>query len=195
MHLYQTPYITKQIGRSQKLVDIPTEMLSQRIIYLGTEINDFVANSIIQQMMWLATVDTKDIDLYIQSPGGSVYAGLSIKDCIDILDKKGIKVNTIGTGLVASMGAYLLSAGTGDRKVTKNCRIMIHSVSSGSRGTIHDMEVDFNESKYLNDSLMVDIANFTKGKSNFEDIQKKCHRDCYLSPDEAIAMGLIDSKK
>lgn len=155
MHLYQTPYITKQIGRSQKLVDIPTEMLSQRIIYLGTEINDFVANSIIQQMMWLATVDTKDIDLYIQSPGGSVYAGLSIKDCIDILDKKGIKVNTIGTGLVASMGAYLLSAGTGDRRVTKNCRIMIHSVSSGSRGTIHDMEVDFNESKYLNDSLMV----------------------------------------
>ena len=143
-----TPYITKQIGRSTKLIDIPTEMLSQRIIFLGTEVDDCVANSLIQQMMWLATVSSEDIDLYIQSPGGSVYAGLSIADCINLLDKQGIKVNTIGTGMVASMGAYLLAAGNGTRKATKNCRIMIHSVSSGSRGTIHDMEVDFNESKF-----------------------------------------------
>ena len=188
-----TPYITKQIGRSTKLIDIPTEMLSQRIIFLGTEVDDCVANSLIQQMMWLATVSSEDIDLYIQSPGGSVYAGLSIADCINLLDKQGIKVNTIGTGMVASMGAYLLAAGTGTRKATKNCRIMIHSVSSGSRGTIHDMEVDFNESKYLNDKLMVDIANFSKGKSTVEDIQKKCQRDCYLSPEESIISGLIDA--
>lgn len=187
-----TPYITKQIGRSTKLVDIPTEMLSQRIIFLGTAVDDYIANSIVQQLMWLATVSAEDIDLYIQSPGGSVYSGLMIKDCIDILDKKGIKVNTVGTGMVASMGAYLLAAGTGTRKATKNCRIMIHSVSSGSRGTIHDMEVDFNESKYLNDKLMVDIANFSKGKSTVEDIQKKCQRDCYLSPEESIVSGLID---
>jgi ATP-dependent Clp protease protease subunit len=187
-----TPYITKQIGRSTKLVDIPTEMLSQRIIFLGTAVDDYIANNIVQQLMWLATVGNEDIDLYIQSPGGSVYAGLMIKDCIDLLDKKGIKVNTIGTGMVASMGAYLLASGTGKRKATKNCRIMIHSVSSGSRGTIHDMEVDFNESKYLNDKLMVDIANFTKGKSTVEDIQKKCQRDCYLSPEESVQFGLID---
>lgn len=187
-----TPYITKQIGRSTKLVDIPTEMLSQRIIFLGTAVDDHIANSIVQQLMWLATVSAEDIDLYIQSPGGSVYSGLMIKDCIDILDKKGIKVNTVGTGMVASMGAYLLAAGTGTRKATKNCRIMIHSVSSGSRGTIHDMEVDFNESKYLNDKLMVDIANFSKGKSTVEDIKKKCQRDCYISPEESIVSGLID---
>lgn len=187
-----TPYITKQIGRSTKLVDIPTEMLSQRIVFLGTGIDDYIANSIVQQLMWLATVGTEDIDLYIQSPGGSVYSGYMIKDCIDILAKQGIKVNTIGTGMVASMGAYLLAAGTGKRKATKNCRIMIHSVSSGSRGTIHDMEVDFNESKYLNDKLMVDIANFTKGKSTVEDIEKKCQRDCYMSPEECIQYGLID---
>ena len=192
--MYHTPYITKQIGRSTKLIDIPTEMLSQRIIYLGTEINDYVANSIIQQMMWLSTVSEDDIDLYIQSPGGSVYAGYSIKDCMDILAKKGIKVNTIGTGLVASMGAYLLSAGTGKRKATKNCRIMLHSVSSGTRGTIHDMAVDFEESKFLNDSLMVDISNFTKSKSTVEDIRKKCERDCYMSAEEAIKIGLIDEK-
>lgn len=188
-----TPYITKQIGRSTKLVDIPTEMLSQRIIFLGTAIDDYIANSIVQQLMWLATVGTEDIDLYIQSPGGSVYAGTSICDCIDALAKKGIKVNTIGTGLVASMGAYLLSAGTGTRKATKNCRIMIHSVSSATRGTIVDMEIDFNESKYLNDKLMVDIANFSKGKSTVEDIKKKCQRDCYLSPEESIVSGLIDA--
>ena len=187
-----TPYITKQIGRSTKLVDIPTEMLSQRIIFLGTVVDDYIANSIVQQLMWLATVGTEDIDLYIQSPGGSVYAGTSICDCIDVLAKKGIKVNTIGTGLVASMGAYLLSAGTGTRKATKNCRIMIHSVSSGTRGTIVDMEIDFNESKYLNDKLMVDIANFSKGKSTVEDIKKKCQRDCYLSPEESIIAGIID---
>ena len=125
-----TPYITKQIGRSTKLVDIPTEMLSQRIIFLGTAIDDYIANSIVQQLMWLATVGTEDIDLYIQSPGGSVYSGYMIKDCFDILAKQGIKVNTIGTGMVASMGAYLLASGTGKRKATKNCRIMIHSVSS-----------------------------------------------------------------
>lgn len=192
--MYSTPYITKQIGRSVKLVDIPTEMLSQRIIYLGTEINDFVANNVIQQMMWLSTVDESPIDLYIQSPGGSVYAGLAIKDCMDILNKKGIQVNTIGTGLVASMGAYLLSAGTGKRRATKNCRIMLHSVSSGTRGTIIDMEIDFNESKYLNDSLMVDIANFTKGKSTLEDIKNKCQRDYYMSAEVAINSGIIDEK-
>lgn len=188
-----TPYITKQIGRSTKLVDIPTEMLSQRIVFLGTAIDDYIANSVVQQLMWLSTVGDDDIDLYIQSPGGSVYAGLSIADTINILNKKGIKVNTIGTGMVASMGAYLLAAGTGKRKATKNCRIMIHSVSSGTRGTIHDMEVDFNESKYLNDKLMVDISNFTRGKSTVEDIQKKCQRDCYLSPEDSINMGLIDA--
>lgn len=187
------PYITKQIGRSTKLVDIPTEMLSQRIIFLGTEVDDFIANSIVQQLMWLSTVGTEDIDLYIQSPGGSVYAGQSIADCIDILAKKGIKVNTIGTGMVASMGAYLLAAGTGVRKATKNCRIMIHSVSSGARGTIHDMQIDLNESKYLNDKLMVDFVNFSKGKSTLEDIERKTQRDCYMSPEEAIHMGIIDA--
>lgn len=186
------PYITKQIGRSTKLVDIPTEMLSQRIIFLGTEVDDFIANSIVQQLMWLSTVGNEDIDLYIQSPGGSVYAGLAISDCIEILHKKGIKVNTIGTGMVASMGAYLLAAGTGIRKATKNCRIMTHSVSSGTRGSIHDMEIDFNESKYLNERLMIDFVNFSKGKSTLEDIQKKTQRDCYMSPEEAIVTGIID---
>lgn len=190
-----TPYITKQIGRSTKLIDIPTEMLSQRIIFLGTEINDYVANSLIQQMMWLATVSSEDIDLYIQSPGGSVYAGFGIKDCIDLLDKQGIKVNTIGTGMVASMGAYLLSSGTGVRKATKNCRIMVHSVSSGTGySTVHDQRIHIKETEYLQKQLMLDIVNNSKGKLTIEELEAKSERDWHMSPDEAIQFGIIDIK-
>ena len=193
--MYQIPYITKTIGRSVKLVDIPTEMLSQRIIYLGTEIDDFVANSIIQQMMWLATVNDEPIDLYIQSPGGSVYAGRAISDCIDSLNKNGVKVNTIGTGLVASMGAYLLAAGTGTRQATKNCRIMLHSVSSGvGYSTYHDQKVNFKETEYLQQQLMIDIVNSSKGKLTLEELNNKCERDWYLNTDDAIKYGIIDEK-
>ena len=189
-----TPYITKQIGRSTKLIDIPTEMLSQRIIFLGTAIDDYVANSIVQQLMWLATVSSEDIDLYIQSPGGSVYAGLSIADCINLLDKQGIKVNTIGTGMVASMGAYLLSAGTGVRKATKNCRIMVHSVSSGTGySTVHDQRVHIKETEFLQKQLMLDIVNNSKGKLTIEELNAKSERDWHMSPDEAIKTGLIDA--
>lgn len=189
------PYITKQIGRSTKLVDIPTEMLSQRIIFLGTAVDDFIANSIVQQLMWLSTVGTEDIDLYIQSPGGSVYAGQSICDCIDVLAKKGIKVNTIGTGMVASMGAYLLAAGTGVRKATKNCRIMIHSVSSGvGYSTYHDQKVNFKETEYLQQQLILDIVNSSKGKLTLEELNIKCERDWYLNTDDAIKYGIIDEK-
>ena len=193
--MYQRPYITKTIGRSVKLVDIPTEMLSQRIIYLGTEIDDFVANSLIQQMMWLATVNDDPIDLYIQSPGGGVYAGLAIKDCIDSLNKNGVKVNTIGTGLVASMGAYLLSAGTGTRQATKNCRIMLHSVSSGvGYSTYHDQKVNFKETEYLQQQITIDIVNSSKGKLTLEVLNIKCERDWYINTDDAIKYGIIDKK-
>lgn len=190
-----TPYITKQIGRSTKLVDIPTEMLSQRIIFLGTVVDDYIANSIVQQLMWLATVGNEDIDLYIQSPGGSVYAGLAIADTINILNKKGIKVNTIGTGMVASMGAYLLAAGTGTRKATKNCRIMIHSVSSGTGySTVHDQRVHIKETEYLQKQLLLDIVNNSKGKLTIEELDIKSERDWYMSPDEGIQFGIIDEK-
>ena len=190
-----TPYITKQIGRSTKLIDIPTEMLSQRIIFLGTEVDDYVANSLIQQMMWLATVSSEDIDLYIQSPWGSVYAGLSIADCINLLDKQGIKVNTIGTGMVASMGAYLLASGTGVRKATKNCRIMVHSVSSGTGySTVHDQRVHIKETEFLQKQLMLDIVNNSKGKLTIEELNAKSERDWHMSPDEAIQFGIIDVK-
>lgn len=184
------PNIIETTGRSSKAFDIPTKLLQERIIYLAGDVNESSANYIIMQMLWL-NADNKDLDIdfYINSPGGSVYDGLAIKDVINNLS---CKVNTIGIGLCASMGAYLLSAGTGVRKATKNCRIMIHSVSSGTRGTVHDIEIDFKETKYLQDVLMQDMTDFSKGKSQLEMIVDKSKRDYYMSPKEALELGLID---
>lgn len=186
------PSIIETTGRSSKAFDLPTKLLQDRIIYLGDEVNNDTANYIIMQMLWLnADNPDEDIDFYINCPGGSVYDGLAIKDIMNNIE---CKVNTIGLGMCASMGAYLLSAGTGVRKATKNCRIMIHSVSSGTYGTIHDMEIDYKETKYLQDVLMQDICDFTKSKSTLETIVQKSKRDYYLGADEAIELGLIDIK-
>ena len=124
-----------------------------------------------------------------------MYAGLSIADCINLLDKQGIKVNTIGTGMVASMGAYLLASGTGVRKATKNCRIMVHSVSSGTGySTVHDQRVHIKETEFLQKQLMLDIVNNSKGKLTIEELNAKSERDWHMSPDEAIQFGIIDVK-
>ncbi len=142
------------------------------------------------QLLWLSSNQPGvDIDLYINSPGGCVYNGYAIKDIIDTID---CKVNTLGIGMCASMGAYLLSAGTGTRKATKHCRIMIHSVRSGTQGPIQDMQVDFEETQYLQDSILNDIATFTKGKSTIEDLKSKTQRDYYMNPEESLVLGLID---
>ena len=187
-----TPSVIERVGKTSKVYDIPSKMLEDRIVFLNEEINEDTSNSVIMQLLWLASDNPDEpIDLYIKSPGGSVYCGLAIRD---IIDKIPCKVNTIAMGMVASMGAYLLAAGTGTRKALKNSRIMIHSVSSGTQGTIIDMEVDYKETKYLNDKLMVDIANFSKGKMTVEDVEKYCQRDYYMSPDDAIKYGLIDEK-
>ena len=185
-----TPSIIERIGKNSKVYDIPTKMLEDRIVFLNEEIDSDVANSIIMQLLWLASDNPDEpIDLYIKSPGGSVYDGLALKD---IIHKIPCKVNTIAIGMVASMGAYLLSAGTGVRKALRNSRIMIHSVSSGTRGTIIDMQVDLKETEYLNDKLMKDMSEFSKGKMSIEDVEKYCQRDYYMSPEDAKDLGLID---
>ena len=186
------PHVIEKTGRSEKPIDLPSRLLQDRIVYFGTEVNSDTANIAIMQLLWLQADDPeKDIDFYINSPGGSVYDGLAIKDIIDNLS---CKVNTIGVGMCASMGAYLLACGTGVRKATANCRIMLHSVSSGTHGTYHDMEVDFNETKYLQDKMLVDITNYTKGKSTLEVLKMKTQRDYYIDAEEAIILGIIDSK-
>ena len=184
------PHVIEKTGRSEKPIDLPSRLLQDRIIYLGDEVNSTSANIVIMQMLWLqADNPDEPINFYINSPGGSVYDGLAIKDMIDHLT---CKVNTVGVGMCASMGAYLLASGTGERKALRNCRIMIHSVSSGTIGTFHDMEVDYEETKYLQERLLVDMANFTKGKSDVETLKRKTQRDYYMNVDEAIALGLID---
>lgn len=184
------PHVIEKTGRSEKPIDLPSRLLQDRIIYLGDGVDSFTANIIIMQMLWLqADNDNEPINFYINSPGGSVYDGLAIKDIIDHLS---CPVNTVGVGMCASMGAYLLASGTGERKATRNCRIMIHSVSSGTFGTFHDMEVDYEETKFLQDRLLEDIAGFTKGKSSVEVLKTKTQRDYYMNVDEAISLGLID---
>ena len=184
------PHVIEKTGRSEKPIDLPSRLLQDRIIYFGDQVTSDSANVVIMQLLWLAADEPdKEIDLYINSPGGSVYDGLAIKDTIDSIP---CKVNTVGLGMCASMGAYLLSAGTGVRKAMKNCRIMIHSVSSGTSGTFHDMAVDYEETKFLQDQMIMDIAGFTKGKASVEDIGAKCQRDYYMSSGDAISLGLID---
>ena len=186
------PSVIETTGRSSKAFDLPTKLLQDRIIYLGSDINPAVANLIIMQLLWLQSDNPdEDIDLYINSPGGSVYDGLAIKD---VIDNMSCKINTIGVGICMSMGAYLLSCGTGIRKATKNCRIMLHSVSGGFEGTFHDMKISFDETKFLQDRMMEDIAAFTNGVSSVQELRDKTQRDNYLSVDSAIELGLIDQK-
>lgn len=184
------PSVIETIGRSTKSFDLPTKLLQDRVIYLGDEIDADVANSIVMQLLWLQS-DKPDepINLYINSPGGSVYDGLAIKDTIDNLS---CKVNTLGVGMCASMGAYLLFSGTGTRRATKNCRIMVHSVSSGMGGTIHDIKVDYEESHYLQTKIMNDIVLYSKGKLSKKVLELKTQRDWYMDSREAFALGLLD---
>ena len=185
------PHVIEKTGRSEKPIDLPSRLLQDRIVYLGTEIDSDTANVIIMQLLWLAADDPDaPIDFYINSPGGSVYDGLAIKDVIDSIS---CPVNTVGVGICASMGAYLLAAGTGTRKAMLNTRIMIHSVSSGTMGTFHDIEVDYEETKFLQDNLIKDMSGFTKGKSSVEDLKSKTQRDYYMGAIEAIRLGLIDA--
>ena len=186
------PSIIETTGRSTKAYDLPTKLLQSRIVYLAGEINEEVANIIIMQMLWLNADNPEiPIDFYINSPGGAVYDGLAIKDIIYNLQ---CKVNTIGVGVCASMAAYLLASGTGVRKATENTRIMIHSVSGGSTGSIQDMQVDYKETKFLQDLMVRDLMKFTKGKSSKRNINSKVERDYYMDVKEAIKMGLIDEK-
>lgn len=184
------PSIIETVGRSQKAFDLPTKLLQDRIIYLGGEITQQVSDIIIIQMLWLNSDNSdKPIDLYINSIGGDVYSGLAIKDIMNSVD---CKVNTVGLGMCASMGAYLLAAGTGTRKATQNCRIMIHSVSSGMKGTFQDLEVNYKETQYLQDKMLNDFSIFSKGKCIKQTFEALVERDFFMSPNEAIDYGLID---
>ena len=186
---YFIPYVVEQTGRGERSYDIYSRLLKDRIIFLGTAIDDGVANSIIAQLLFLQMEDgKKDISIYINSPGGSVTAGLAIYDTMQFLT---CDVNTYCIGMAASMGAVLLAAGTkGKRYALPNSDIMIHQVSGGAQGTASDVERTVEYMYKLKKRLIRILADST-GKSE-EIVKNDSDRDYYMTASEAREYGLVD---
>ena len=184
------PYVVEQTSKGERSYDIFSRLLKDRIIFLGEDVNPTSASLIIAQLLFLESEDPdKDINLYINSPGGSVYDGLAIYDTIQYIKPD---VQTIGIGLQASMGAFLLSSGTkGKRFALPNSRIMIHQPSSGTHGKITDQEITLKEGIYLKQQLNKILASNTGQK--ISKIEKDADRDFWMSADEAKDYGLIDA--
>lgn len=183
------PYVIEQTARGERSYDLWSRLLKDRIVFLGTEVDDYVANLIVAQLLFLEKEDAdKDIEFYINSPGGSVYAGMAIYDTMQIVK---CDIATTCVGMAASMGAVLLAGGTKNkRSALKNARVMIHQASSGFRGTTADINVQVAETNRLNDTILGILADHT-GK-DAEQIRKDVDRDRYLSSEEAKEYGLID---
>lgn len=184
------PAVTLSSFEGTKSYDIFSLLLKERIIILNGEINDDIANVIIAELLYLNASSPKEkITIYINSPGGSVTSGLAIYDIIKSLN---CVVETIGVGMCASMGAFLLSSGTkGHRKAYKNCEIMIHQPLGGSNGQVSDLEIMTNRFKYLKDKLNNILANNTS--QPLKKIIKDTDRNYFLSAEEAKDYHLIDS--
>ncbi|MEA5065443.1 MAG: ATP-dependent Clp endopeptidase proteolytic subunit ClpP [Eubacteriales bacterium] len=183
------PYVIEQTNRGERSYDIYSRLLKDRILFLGGEVSDDTANVIVAQMLFLEMEDPEaDIMLYINSPGGSVSAGLAIYDTIKYLK---CDVSTICVGLAASMGAFLLAAGAkGKRKALPNAEILIHQVSSGTRGQATDIQIHAEQILKLKRRLNEELAKNT-GQS-IERVNQDVERDHYLSAEEAEAYGIID---
>jgi len=183
------PYVIEQTSRGERSYDIYSRLLKDRIIFLGTEVNDVVANVIIAQMLFLQSEDPeKDINLYINSPGGSVTAGLGIYDTMQFLK---CDICTYCVGQAASMGAFLLSSGAqGKRFALPNARIMIHQPWGGFQGQATDIDIHAKEILRLKERLNQIMAD-NCGK-DILDLTKDTERDNFLSADEAKEYGLVD---
>ena len=183
------PTVIEQSGQGDRAFDIYSRLLRERIIFLGTDVNDQVADALVAQMLFLEADDPeKDIQLYINSPGGSVTAGLAIYDTMQQVSPD---VITICYGLAASMGAFLLSGGTkGKRLALPNSRIMIHQPLGGAQGQAVEIEIQAKEILYLKETLNSLLAEHTG--QDIEKISEDTDRDHFLSPQEAVEYGLID---
>ena len=183
------PTVVEQSGRGDRAFDIYSRLLRERIIFLGTDVNDAVADALVAQMLFLEAEDPeKDIQIYINSPGGSVTAGLAI---YDTMQQVAPDVVTICYGLAASMGAFLLCGGTkGKRLALPNARIMIHQPLGGAQGQAVDIEIQAKEILYLKETLNGLIAEHTG--QPLDRISEDTDRDYFLSPPEAVEYGLID---
>ena len=183
------PMVIEQSGRGERAYDIYSRLLKERVIFLVGEVNDATANVIVAQMLFLESENPdKDISLYINSPGGSVTAGLAIYDTMQFIRPN---VATLCTGFAASMGAFLLAAGTkGKRACLPNSRVMIHQVSGGFRGQASDIAIHAKETLFLKQRLNEIMAKHT-GQS-IETVEKDTDRDNFLSAEDSQKYGIID---
>ncbi len=186
---YLIPIVVEQTGRGERSYDIYSRLLKERIVFIGSEITDDLANLVVAQLLFLQSEDaTKDVSVYINSPGGSVTAGLAIYDTMQFLK---CDVVTYCVGQAASMGAVLLTAGTkGKRHALPGARIMIHQPWGGAQGTASDIHIQAQEILRLKEHLNGILAKHT-GKS-LKDIEKDTDRDFFMSADEAAKYGLVD---
>ena len=189
MQNFLIPHVIEQTGRGERGYDIYSRLLVDRIVFLGTPVDDMVANVIIAQLLFLQMTDPKkDIHLYINSPGGSVTAGLAIYDTMQFLT---CDVNTYCIGQAASMGAVLLAGGTkGKRYALPNSNIMIHQVLGGAEGQATDVEIRVKYMLKLKQRLNEILAKHTG--QPIEIVDKACDRDNFMTPNEAKAFGLVD---
>ncbi|MBU8715935.1 ATP-dependent Clp endopeptidase proteolytic subunit ClpP [Brevibacillus sp. HD3.3A] len=183
------PTVIEQTNRGERAYDIYSRLLKDRIIFLGTPINDTVANIVVAQLLFLQAEDPeKDIHLYINSPGGSITAGMAIYDTMHFIKPD---VSTICIGMAASMGAFLLAAGTkGKRYALPNSEVMIHQPLGGAQGQASDIEIAAKRILKMRDHLNTILAERTG--QPLERIQKDTDRDNFLSAAEAVEYGLID---
>ncbi|MDE3032378.1 MAG: ATP-dependent Clp endopeptidase proteolytic subunit ClpP [Acidobacteriota bacterium] len=186
---YYPPIVIEQTPRGERNYDIYSRLLKDNIIFLGTEIDDSVANAVVAQMLFLESEDPdKDIQIYINSPGGSVTAGLAIYDTMQFVKND---IVTYCVGQAASMGALLLCAGTkGKRFSLPNSRIMIHQPSGGAQGQASDIEITFKEIQRLKEMLSEIISKHTS--QPLKKLMKDMDRDYFMSPEEALQYGLVD---
>ena len=183
------PYVIEQTNRGERSYDIFSRLLSDRIILLGEEVTDASANLIVAQLLYLESKDPdKDIQLYINSPGGSVTAGMAIYDTMQYIKPD---VSTICIGMAASMGAFLLSSGAkGKRFALPNAEIMIHQPSAGTSGQITDMSIHLKRLELVK-QRMTRILSENTGK-DYDTVLNACERDNFMTTDEALNFGLID---
>lgn len=183
------PTVIENEGRVERAYDIYSRLLKDRIIFIGDDINSHTANLIVAQLLFLDNQDSKkDIFLYINSPGGSVYDGMAIYDTMNFVKAD---IQTVGIGMQASMGAVLLSSGAkGKRFLLPNSKVMIHQPSSGTQGKVTDMEIDLKESirvkKLLNDILVKNTG------QKLSKIEQDVERDYWMTSEEAKKYGLVD---
>ena len=186
---FPLPIVIEKDGGTEKAYDLYSRLLKDRIIFLGTPINDVVANAVIAQLLFLESDDpTKDIFMYINSPGGVVTAGLGIYDTMRYVKPD---IATICIGQAASMGCFLLAAGTkGKRFSLPNSRIMLHQVQGGTEGAAPDVEIQYTEMMRLNKTLLNLLAKSTGRTSEY--VKEHSQRDKWMSPEDAKDFGIID---